>query len=92
LMREVNASKYNLYFAVRSIVSASIGFFTFSFIALILRSLTGLQAIILNLVCFAYPVVLTKVLHERIQRLVERALSYLEKNRRIGRLVTKVIS
>ena len=89
-MREEN--KYNLYFAIRSLLSASIGFITFSIIALILRSLTGFQAIALNLICFAYPVLLTKIFHQRIQQLVEKSLAYLEKNKRAGEYVTKIIS
>jgi len=90
-MRGDQASRYNLYFAIRSIATASIGFFTFSFIALMLRSLTGFQAIVLNFVCFAFPVLLTKILHQRIQSPVERALAYVEKHEKMERLVTKVL-
>jgi uncharacterized membrane protein YuzA (DUF378 family) len=90
-MIESETKRYNLYFILRSLITASIGFATFSFIALLLGKLTGLQAIILNFVCFAYPVVLTKMLHNRIQRLVEIMLLHLKKHRRIEKLVTKLL-
>lgn len=90
-MTENEASRYNTYFILRSLITASMGFITFSLAALLLGKLTGLQAIILSFLCFAYPVLLTKLLHYRIQRLVERILHHLEKHKNIEKLVTKIL-
>ena len=85
-------SRYNTYFIVRSLITASIGFMTFSLVALLLGKLTGFQAIILSLVSFAYPVLLTNVIHHPIQNLVEGILLYLERHKRIEKLVTKLLA
>lgn len=90
-MNENEASRYNMYFIIRSLISASIGFITFSLVALLLGKLTGLQAIILSFVSFAYPVLLTNMFHRRIQTLVERILFHLEKHKRIEKLMTKLL-
>ena len=90
-MTENEASRYNMYFILRSLITASMGFITFSLVALLLGKLTGLQAIILSFLCFAYPVLLTKLFHYKIQRLVERILHYLEKHKNLEKLVTKIL-
>jgi hypothetical protein len=90
-MTESEASRYNMYFIVRSLISASIGFVTFSSVALVLGKLTGVQAITLSFVSFAYPVLLTNTFHHSIQNLVERVLLQLEKHKRIEKLVIKLV-
>jgi hypothetical protein len=85
------ASSYNLYFIVRSLITAFIGFLTFSLVALALASLSGIQAITVSFISFAYPLLLTKMFHKRIRNVVEKLLSFLRKHERIERLVVKIL-
>jgi hypothetical protein len=90
-MNTSEVSSYNLYFIVRSIIIASIGFATFSLIALILGTLSGTQAIAVSFISFAYPLLLTKILHTRIQSLVRTALGFLQKHKQLESLVMKIL-
>jgi hypothetical protein len=69
------ANSYKLCFAISSMITCSMGLFTFSIIALLLGNLTGVEAIIISF--FAYPVILTKLFHENIKRLVEKIFPFL---------------
>ena len=90
-MNSSEASSYNLYFIVRSVITASIGFATFSLVALMLGTLTGTQAIAVSFISFAYPLLLTKIFHKRIRRLVRRVLNFIQEHKQVERLVMKIL-
>jgi uncharacterized membrane protein YuzA (DUF378 family) len=90
-MDSTEASSYNLYFIVRSIITASIGFTTFSLVALMLGNMSGTQAIAVSFISFAYPLLLTKIFHKRIRSLVRRVLNFMQKHKQVERLVMKIL-
>jgi uncharacterized membrane protein len=90
-MKKDEGTTYNLYFIIRSVITSSIGFVSFAFVALMLGHLSGIQAIALSILCFAYPVLLTNLLHRRIQRVVEKTLLYLVNHERVEKFVIRVL-
>jgi len=90
-MKEQDARRYNLYFIIRSIITASIGFFTFSLIVWILGNLNYIQAIIISFVSFSFPLFLSKIFHKKIQKLVERIFVYFENHKKIERWIIKIL-
>ena len=59
-MKNNDASRYNLYFVIRSLITGLIGFLLFSVLAFIFGNLTYVQAIILSFICFVSPAILSK--------------------------------
>ncbi|WP_455277641.1 hypothetical protein [[Eubacterium] cellulosolvens] len=91
LSKEDRANRYNLYFIIRSMITGSMGFFTFSIIVSLLGNLKGVEAIIISFFSFAYPVILTKLFHENIKRLVERTFLFLERHKKIKKLIILIL-
>jgi hypothetical protein len=90
-MKKEEASRYNIYFIIRSAIAGLMGFLIFSFLAWLLKTLTYVQAIIISFIAFASPVVLSKVFHEKIESLVEKIFIFLERHKKIKRFVLKIV-
>lgn len=90
-MKKQETSKKNLYFIIRSVICGLMGFSIFLVIAFVLGNLNYVQAIILSSVSFASPMFLSKILHKKIENLVEKVFIYLKYHKKISRLLIKIL-
>jgi len=67
------------------------GFSIFSIAAWFLVNLTYIQAIIISAISFSFPILLTKLFHERIENIVEKILIQLEKHKKIKKIIIKFL-
>jgi len=90
-MKKYRADHYNLYFIIRSIITALIGFSMFSILAFVFGNLTYIQAIIFSLICSAFSIFFSRVFHENIQNLVEKIFAYIKNHKRTEKVVLKIL-
>lgn len=82
---------FNLYFIIRSTISATIGFIIFSIIAWSLGTLTYFQAILASLASFLIPLFVLNIFHEYFKLIVEEAFAFLKRHKRLERFIVKII-
>lgn len=86
-----DARTFNLYFIIRSTISATIGFIIFSLIAWSLGTLTYLQAILASLASFLIPLFVLNVFHEYFQIIVKDCFVFLKRHKKLERFILKII-